>query len=83
MNDWTKVLGALGVGIPEPLLPSAGLDHGAWAVVACDQYSSEREYWERVRKNIGDKPSTLNLIFPECYLDVRTPGKESKRFIGP
>lgn len=69
MNDWTKVLGALGVGIPEPLLPSAGLDHGAWAVVACDQYSSEREYWERVRKNIGDKPSTLNLIFPECYLD--------------
>jgi hypothetical protein len=50
MNDWTKVLGALGVGIPEPLLPSAGLDHGAWAVVACDQYSSEREYWERVEE---------------------------------
>ncbi len=69
MNDWTKELESLGVGIPEPLLPSVGLDYRSWAVVACDQYSSEREYWERVRERVGGKPSTLNLIFPECYLE--------------
>lgn len=40
-----------------------------WSVVACDQYTSERDYWERVRKTVGDAPSTLNLIFPEVYLE--------------
>lgn len=62
-------LEAFGVGIPEVLLPRAELDLGTWAVVACDQYSSEKEYWERVRDFVGQKPSTLNLIFPECYLE--------------
>ena len=40
-----------------------------WSVVACDQYTSERDYWERVKKTVGDAPSTLNLIFPEVYLE--------------
>ena len=39
-----------------------------WSVIACDQFSSEREYWQRVRDNIGDRPSTYNLIIPEAYL---------------
>ena len=39
-----------------------------WSVIACDQYSSEIEYWERVRKNVDDNPSTLNMIIPEAYL---------------
>jgi hypothetical protein len=62
-------LGALGVAIPEILLPSAEVDLGSWAVVACDQYSSERQYWEKVAQDVGDRPSTLNLIFPECFLE--------------
>ncbi len=44
-------------------------DMTKWSVVACDQYTSERQYWERVKETVGDAPSTLNLIFPEVYLE--------------
>ncbi|MCX8013995.1 MAG: DUF1015 domain-containing protein, partial [Rectinema sp.] len=59
----------LGVTIPELYLPAEGTSYRTWAVVACDQYSSEREYWEDVAREVGDAPSTLKLIFPECYLE--------------
>ena len=39
-----------------------------WAVIACDQFTSDHSYWERVEKLVGDAPSTLNMIFPEIYL---------------
>lgn len=39
-----------------------------WAVIACDQFTSEPDYWEKVAKTVGDFPSTLNLILPEVYL---------------
>ncbi len=39
-----------------------------WAVVACDQFTSEPEYWEKAREIAGNAPSTLNLILPEAYL---------------
>jgi len=38
------------------------------AVVACDQYTSEVEYWHSVAREVDDAPSTLNLIFPEVFL---------------
>lgn len=50
------------------LLPKSA-DLSKWAVVACDQFTSEPEYWEEVRKIVGDEPSTLNIIFPEVYLE--------------
>jgi hypothetical protein len=62
-------LAALGVRLPEVLLPAPGIDLAKWAVVACDQYSSEREYWKRVERTVEGAPSTLNLIFPEAYLE--------------
>ena len=43
----------------------------AWSVVACDQYTSQPEYWEEVKAKVGDDPSTLNMILPEAYLDQR------------
>lgn len=43
-------------------------DHTKWSVIACDQYTSEPEYWEKVKKNVGDGPTSLNIIFPEVYL---------------
>ena len=41
----------------------------SWAVVACDQFTSEPEYWEAVAHKVGNKPSTLHMILPEVYLD--------------
>lgn len=48
------------------LLPKT--DFESWAVVACDQYTSEPEYWEKVKKSAGEKPSALNIVLPEVYL---------------
>ena len=39
-----------------------------WAVIACDQFTSQPEYWDAVRKNAGDAPSTIQLILPEAEL---------------
>ncbi|MDO5491469.1 MAG: DUF1015 family protein, partial [Bacillota bacterium] len=47
------------------LLPAAG-NYETWAVVACDQFTSQPEYWERVAKTVGDRPSTFRLILPEA-----------------
>lgn len=40
-----------------------------WAVVACDQFTSEPEYWEAVEHKVGDAPSALRMILPEVYLE--------------
>jgi hypothetical protein len=69
MADYKAKLAALGVRVPEVLLPAKGTDYSKWAVVACDQYSSERDYWKRAEAAVGAAPSTLNLIFPEAYLE--------------
>lgn len=59
---------ALGVQIPEILLPSKTVDPQKWSVIACDQYTSQPEYWQGVSSFVGSSPSTFNLIFPEIYL---------------
>ena len=53
---------------PHILLPKKGIDMTAWAVIACDQFTSQIEYWNDVEKLVGDKPSTLRMMFPEAYL---------------
>jgi len=52
------------------LLPKADL--GKWAVVACDQFTSQPEYWDRVAETVGDAPSTLRMILPEAQLHSAT-----------
>ena len=42
-----------------------------WAVIACDQFSSQPEYWKEVREYVGDAPSTLHMILPEAELGVK------------
>jgi Protein of unknown function (DUF1015) len=54
--------------LPRVYLPRPGIDLSKWAVVACDQYTSEPDYWHRVAREVGDAPSTLQLIFPEVFL---------------
>ncbi len=63
--DWSK----FGLHIPEMMLPKEGTDYFKWAVVACDQYTSEPEYWDKVEEIVGDSPSALRLMLPELYLD--------------
>lgn len=59
------------------LLPDFATVHGTpWSCVACDQYTSEPEYWASADALVGDAPSTLRLILPEVYLsetEVRKP----------
>ena len=50
------------------LIPK-NIDMTKWSVVACDQYTSEPEYWNRVEKFVGNSPSTLRLTLPEIYLE--------------
>ena len=51
------------------LLPKKGTDMSRWSVIACDQFTSEPDYWEEVEALVGDAPSTLRMILPEVYLD--------------
>lgn len=54
-------------------------DMTKWSVVACDQYTSEPEYWNEVTKIAGDAPSTLNLTLPEIYLEESDVNERIKR----
>lgn len=59
----------LGMKPADILLPKPGTDMSRWAVVACDQFTSQPEYWEEVDRIAGDAPSTLRLILPESKLN--------------
>ena len=57
-------------------LPKPGEDMEKWAMVACDQYTAQKDKWEQADAQVGDAPSALRLIIPEAYLDesdVRVP----------
>lgn len=51
------------------LIPKMSVNMNKWSVVACDQYTSEPEYWDNVYSQVGDSPSALRLILPEIYLE--------------
>ncbi|MDP4118378.1 MAG: DUF1015 domain-containing protein [Bacillota bacterium] len=53
---------------PADILIPEKADMTAWSVVACDQYTSQPDYWDKVRSFVEDKPSTLDMVFPEIYL---------------
>lgn len=63
-----KAFEKYGVAIPQIMLPK-NIDMPSWAVVACDQYTQDRAYWQNAAKTAEGKPSSLNLIFPEVYLN--------------
>ena len=58
-----------GFRLPRICLPRPGIDLKKWAVVACDQYTAEPDYWHQVAHEVGDAPSSLRLIFPEAQLE--------------
>ena len=54
---------------PADILLPQNCDYTKWSVVACDQYTSQPEYWQEVEELVGSAPSTLRLILPESCLD--------------
>jgi len=66
-----ETLAAVGAAVPEVLLPAPGTDLTKFAVVACDQYSAQPEYWDEVEQLVGDAPSALHLMLPEAWLGKR------------
>ncbi len=51
------------------LVPKESVDMEKWAVIACDQYTSEPEYWNKTAEIVGNDYSSLNMILPEIYLE--------------
>ncbi len=54
---------------PKILLPVSSINKEKWAVIACDQFTSEPEYWDELKTLVDNVPSTYHLILPEAYLD--------------
>ena len=50
------------------LLPSREIPLEQWGCVACDQFTSDRSYWEKAAALVGDGPSALQIVLPEVYL---------------
>jgi hypothetical protein len=71
-----KIYDDIGIQIPQIYLPRKGTNLTKWSVIACDQFTSQPEYWQKVEELVGDKPSTYNLILPEVYLEK--PGEEAR-----
>ncbi len=57
------------IAVPNILFPNEKIDLTKWAVVACDQFTSQPQYWETLKNEINGHPSTLNMILPEVYLE--------------
>lgn len=64
-----KYFDKTGICVPTILLPNSNISKKTWAVIACDQFTSEPEYWEEVSSIVGNNPSTYHIIFPEAYLE--------------
>jgi len=70
--SYQQKLNKLGLEVPFILLPKSAQTSPSelvkWPVIACDQFTQDRDYWERAKAAVAGSPSTLNLIFPEIYL---------------
>ncbi len=69
MKNINDEFARLGIHIPEILIPQNRTSMAEWSVVACDQFTSQPEYWEQVEKLVEGKPSTYRLILPEADLE--------------
>jgi len=67
MNDYHQKFASLGLNVPSILLPKTENLH-KWPVIACDQFTQDRGYWEKAKSIVNSSPSSLNLIFPEVFL---------------
>ena len=68
MKTAKEKLADVGAAVPRLLFPKEGINLQKFAVIACDQYSAQEEYWDVVRDFIGSAPSSLQLMMPEAWL---------------
>lgn len=68
--DHTSYLPEASLRPADILLPDMNADMKKWAVIACDQFTAQPEYWKRVEDYVQDAPSMLRLIYPEIYLNT-------------
>ena len=61
----------IGIRPAQILLPAPGVRPETWACIACDQYTSEPEYWEKAFSAAGDAPSAIRLILPEWQAEKK------------
>lgn len=78
-SDLINNMKNLGINISSVLIPNDKINMQKWSVVACDQYTSELEYWNDVDEFVGKSPSTLRLVFPEAYLEIESDEDKTKR----
>lgn len=57
------------VRLPKLLMPNDTIDLSKWSVIACDQYTSQPDYWQKADEIVRDAPSTLRLTLPEIFLE--------------
>ena len=65
--------------VPGDILLPKDADMALWSVIACDQYTSQPEYWDTVDSKVGIVPSTLRLILPEAYLETKDTAAETEK----
>ena len=68
MKTAKEKLADVGAAVPRLLFPKEGINLQKFAVIACDQYSAQEEYWDAARDFIGSVPSSLQLMMPEAWL---------------
>lgn len=62
------ILSRIGLVFSDILIPTREINLKKWAIIACDQFTSDSAYWDRVDRTVGEAPSTLHLILPEIHL---------------
>ncbi len=68
--DLDSNFASIGLKIPYLLLPAKNIDLTKWAVVACDQYTSDQLYWQEVDQIVGQAESSLRITLPEIFLEA-------------
>ena len=58
----------VGVHLPKVLLPKSDVEYTKWATIACDQFTSDKKYWDSVNEYVNTSPSALKVTLPEIYL---------------
>lgn len=64
---------------PADILLPKEADMSTWSTVACDQFTSDTKYWDAVAQATDGKLSTMHLIFPEAYLQIKNHAEETQR----